>query len=432
VRWTRNLAAATVAVALAAAGCSSSKASHASSSSSATVGAAPTTGAAAGASTTAAPNRGTYTIGLLTDVTGLAASGNKTSEQGVQAGVVLASRDGYTIKYVVGDTTSTPNGALAAAQKLVEQDHVFAVIAVSSLAFSAANYLTSQGVPVVGVAEDGPEWTSASNMFSVIGALHGNLVATTQGQLLKMLGVSSLGSLGYSISPASAEAAKGVAASSKAAGIKVGYVNASFPFGSTDVQPVALAMKAAGVDGATASVDPNTSYALITALRQAGVGLKAFLLPTGYGADTLQAGPGALQAAQNVYFFLAYEPVEMHTPATEQFVADLTAAGISGEPTFAMYNGYVSLGLLTQGLTAAGASPTRAALISALSSIHDFTALGLYGSHHLDVNDRQGIAGGVDNCIWVTKLAGSAFQLVAGADPICGSVVPGVTVSPSS
>jgi branched-chain amino acid transport system substrate-binding protein len=75
-----------------------------------------------------------------------------------------------------------------------------------------------------------------------------------------------------------------------------------------------------------------------------------------------------------VYFPLAYEPIEMHTAATEQFTSDLTAAGVSGELTFAMYNGYVSVGLLVQGLQAAGAR----------------------------------------------------------ADPICGTVVPGVTVSPSS
>ena len=369
---------------------------------------------------------------MLTDFTGLAASGNKTSVQGVQAGTVLASRDGYTIKYVVGDTTSSPAGALSAAQKLVEQDHVFAVIAVSSLTFSAATYLTSKGVPVIGIAEDGPEWTTATNMFSITGALHSNLVATTQGQFLKMEGVTTIGTLGYSISPASAEAAKGVAASARAAGIKIGYVNASFPFGSTNVQPVALAMKSAGVDGATASVDPNTSYALIAALRQAGVDLKVFLLPTGYGADVLQAGPGALETAQNVYFLLAYEPIEMHTPATEQFASDLSAAGIRGEPTFAMYNGYISVGLVVQGLMAAGANPTRAALISALSTIHDFTALGLYGDHKLDINDRAHIASGVDNCTWMTKLSGSTFQLVPGADPICGTVIPGVTVSPSS
>jgi branched-chain amino acid transport system substrate-binding protein len=133
--------------------------------------------------------------------------------------------------------------------------------------------------------------------FSVTGALHTNLVATTQGQFFKMEGVTSLGSLGYSIAPASAEAAKGVGESAKAAGIKVGYVNASFPSGSTNTSPVALAMKSAGVDGATASVDPNTSYALIAALKQVDTSLTAFLLPTGYGGDLIQAGPGALQPA---------------------------------------------------------------------------------------------------------------------------------------
>jgi ABC-type branched-subunit amino acid transport system substrate-binding protein len=431
VRTTRKLAAVAVGTLLVAGACSSSS-KKSSSTATTTAGAAATTAAPSASSTTSAVPKGTYTIGILTDVTGLAASGNKTSVQGVKAGTVLASRDGYTIKYVVGDTTSSPNGALAAAQQLVQQDHVFAVIAISSLAFSAAPFLTSQGIPVVGIAEDGPEWTTASNMFSIVGALHTTLVATTQGQFFKMEGVTNVGTLGYSISPASAESAKSVAESAKAAGLKAGYVNASFPFGGTNVEPVALAMKAAGVDGATASVDPNTSYALIAALKQSGMDLKVFMLPTGYGGDLIQAGPGALQTAQNVYFLLGYEPVEMHTAATQQFTSDLSAAAVSGEPTFAMYNGYVSVGLLDQGLDAAGPNPTRAALINALSGIHDFTALGLYGSHHLDVNDRQNIIGGVDNCVWITKLSGSTFELVPGADPICGTQVPGVTVSPSS
>ena len=413
--------------------CSSSKQS--SSTATTTAGAAATTAAPAAPSTSVA-SKGTYTVGLLTDETGLAASGNKSSVAGVQAGTVLASRDGYTIKYVVGDTTSSPAGALAAAQKLVEQEHVSAVIAISSLAFSAAPFLTAQGIPVVGFAEDGPEWTTSSNMFSITGALHTNLVTTTYGQFFKMEGVTNIGSLGYSISPASAEAAKGAAESAKAVGLKAGYVNASFPFGGTNVQPVALAMKSAGVDGETTATDPNTAYALITALRQLGVNLKVALLPSGYGVDVLQAGPGALQAAQNVYFYLGFEPVEMQTAATKQFVSDLQAAGVSGEaatePAANTYSGYVSIGLLLQGLDAAGPNPTKAALISALSGIHDFTALGLYGSHHLDVNDRQHIASGVDNCAWMAKLTGSTFQLVAGADPICGSLVPGVTVSPSS
>ena len=139
-------------------------------------------------------------------------------------------------------------------------------------------------------------------MFSIFGALNTTKVATTFGLILKDLGVTNLGSLGYGVSPVSSEVAKGNAASAEAAGLKVGYLNANFPFGSTNVGPVAIDMKNGGVDGFTATTDPNTAFALITALKNQGVDLKAAVLATGFGSDLLQAGPGALQAAQNVYF----------------------------------------------------------------------------------------------------------------------------------
>lgn len=372
----------------------------------------------------------TYTIGVLTDLTGPAASGNKTSVDGVKAGTVLASREGYTIKYVVGDTQTSPTGALSAAQKMVARDHVSAVFAMSALTFAASNYLAAHGVPVIGSASDGPEWTTAKNMFSVFGAVHLNKVTTTMGKFFKAQGVTNLAAIGYSVSPSSAESAKAAAESARAAGIKVGYLNAKFPFGSTNVGPEVLALKKAGIDGFVGSVDPNTAFALITGLRQQGVKLKAALLPSGYGGDLTQAGQGALNAAQNVYFSIAYEPVEMQTAATKQLEADLKSAGITGEPTVAQYWGYLSVGLLVQGLKAAGANPTQAALIQALSKIHDFNALGLFGSHKLDINDHDNIVTGADNCLWVTKLEGDSFKLVPNADPVCGTVIPGKTVSP--
>src|SRR5215469_7284719 len=106
----------------------------------------------------------TYTIGVLTDLTGLAASAEKTTPIGVKAGVGLANSEGYHIKYVVADAQSSPTGALAAAQRLVEQDNVFAVIAVSGLTFAASTYLTSHGIPVFGANTDGTEWITSRNM----------------------------------------------------------------------------------------------------------------------------------------------------------------------------------------------------------------------------------------------------------------------------
>jgi branched-chain amino acid transport system substrate-binding protein len=275
----------------------------------------------------------TYTIGVLTDETGVASSAELSTPIGVKAGVGLANSEGYHIHYVVVDAQSSPSGALTAAHELVERDHVFAVIAVSGLTFAAAPYLSSQGVPVIGAATDGTEWVSDRNMFSVFGTQDYTKVTTTDGQIFKLLGVTNIGALGYGIVPSAAESAKGAAASAHAAGITVGYLNANFAFGSTNVAPIVLAMKAKGVDGYTGSVEENTSFAVVEGARQQGLNLKA-LFAVGYGADLYSAGPGAAQAAQGAYFTLSYEPVEMGTPATQRLANALkTYAGVTGDPS---------------------------------------------------------------------------------------------------
>ncbi len=393
--------------------CSSSK--HASSTSSTTTGHSPS-------------NSGTtMTIGVLTDATGLAASGNQTSIIGARAGGVIAAKDGFKLRFIEADTQSSPTGALTAAQKLVDQDHVTAVIAVSALAFGGAGFLTKDGIPVVGAAEDSTEWVTSPNMFGVFGDNNSTKVSTTLGLFFKMEGVTNLGSVGYGISPQSAASAKGTALSAQAEGIKVGYLNANFPFGSTNVQPDALAMKSAGVNGFTAPVDPNTGFAFVSALRQLGVPPKVALLPTGYGGDLTQAGPGALQSGQGVYFYISFEPVEMHTAATEEFQQALKAVGVTSDPTYAEYEGYASVAMLLQALQTTGANPSHSALISALNGIQNFNALGLLGSHPFAPGAHLSVPGSPGNCVYVTKLSGSSFDLVPGADPVCGTPLPNLS-----
>jgi branched-chain amino acid transport system substrate-binding protein len=38
---------------------------------------------------------------------------------------------------------------------------------------------------------------------------------------------------------------------------------------------------------------------------------------------------------------------------------------------------------------------------------------------------------GADGCEWFTLFKGKAFTVVSGADPVCGTIIPGKTVSPS-
>ncbi len=418
----RKLLVAAAVIMTVAAGCSSSSKSSSSSTS--------TAGTSSGSSSSSGNH--TISVGILTDITGPAASGNKTSVQGVQAGAVIAKQDGWTLKTYVGDTQTSPTAALNAAKTLVEQDHVDVILTVSAITFGGAPYLTQQGVPVVGAPEDGPEWLTSKNMFPVYGYLDTTKVSTVYGEFFKMEGVTNVGALGYSISPSSAEAAKGAAVSAENSGLKVGYLNANFPFGSTNVQPVAIAMKNAGVNGFTATVDPNTGFALITALRQVGDPLKVALLPTGYGGDLIQAGPGALQSGQGVYFGTSFEPMEMNTAATQQLKSALAAIGIHTDPTYAEYAGYASVALLLEALKTTGPNPTHSSLITALNGVTGFNAAGLFGDHSFDLGNRTNTATGVGPCLYVTKLSGSTFQLVPGADPICGSEIPGKSVSASS
>jgi branched-chain amino acid transport system substrate-binding protein len=420
IRWKLSLA--VVAAILVGAGCTSSKSTPGA------TGTAPSpTGSTAGAAG-AAP---TITIGVLTDLTGIGASPSVI--KGIEAGVGVAGSEGYKIKYVVGDTQSSPTGALTAAQKLVEEDHVFAVVAISGLTFAAAPFLSAHDVPVVGVADDSTEWIASRNMFSVIGTEDYTKVISTYGEFFKKVGATRIGTLGFSIAPSAKEAAKAAAVSAETAGLSAPYVNPDFPFGSTNVGPVAIAMKNAGVDGFTTAVTPNINYLLLTALKQQGAHLKGALLPTGYGGDLESAGTAAQQAAQGVYFLTGQEPVEMHTQATEQMQSAFQKyTDVIGDPTFSEYWGYESVDGLVTGLKAAGTNPSPQSFIDAMLSIRSYNPGGLYGNQTVGfAMDQRGKAAGVNNCFWITQYVGNTFHLVPGMDPLCGSIIPGKSVSAS-
>jgi branched-chain amino acid transport system substrate-binding protein len=185
-------------------------------------------------------------------------------------------------------------------------------------------------------------------------------------------------------------------------------------------------MKQAGVNGFQGAVETQTVFAIINDLKNAGVTVKS-LMSTGYGGDLVTGGPGAVEAAQGVYFLTSFEPVEMNTSATQQIQSDLkTYAGVSTAPTFAEYQGYVSMDAMVQGLKAAGSNPTQASLINATLGMTAYNGAGLWGTHTLSfaMADR-GKASGIDNCWWIAQFQGTTFHLVSGMDPLCGQQLPG-------
>ncbi|MGX7680812.1 ABC transporter substrate-binding protein [Jatrophihabitans sp. DSM 45814] len=403
------VAAMTVAIGLVATACSSSKSDSGG-------------GSAATGSSSAGQGGGTIKVGVLTDTTGVAASGFQTTEIGIKAYVnsvnAAGGVNGQKIEYVMADSQSTPSGALTAVQKLVQTDKVFAMINVSSDFYGAQAYALKQNLPVIGGSFDGPEWADPknTNLFAAQGVSDTNAVYSNLGQYFKSQGVTSCGSVGYSSSPSAQKAATGALKSCEAAGLKGGYVT-QVAFGSTDVGPIALAMKSAGVDGVYMPVVPNTGFALAGALRQAGVIPKSFLLATGYGSDLL-ASSAAVTAAQGFDFSSSLQPVEMNTPATQVMVKNLAAVGFTQTPTFAIQTAYAAMAGFVHGLKVAGANPSRETYMKALRGVTDFDVDGLMDPIKVNFS----VYSPEKSCSWIVRLQGKKFVPQPNI-PYCGNKI---------
>jgi branched-chain amino acid transport system substrate-binding protein len=366
---------------------------------------------------------GTIKIGVLADLTGSSASGFLTTEKGIKAYVDAVNKaggiNGQQLAYVMGDTTSTPPGALTAAQKLVQTDKVFAIVEDSAFSFGDEAYLLKQGIPEVGGGFDGPIWNNPknTNLFDDAGITNSLDYPVAEGQFFKAQGVTKVASLGYSDAKSSADSVVAFNKSSEVAGLTVAYTN-DVPFGSTDMGAIALKIKASGADGLFYSTVPNTAFAANAALRQIGVTLKVALLPTGYGGDLLESS-AAVAAAEGDFFTTVGLPAEADTPATQKRAADLAAVGVTGPPTFAEAEAYIATSAFVYGLKKAGANPSRDKFSTTLRAVTDFDADGLLAPQKVSfANYRPSTV-----CNYYAQLKGGKFIKVPKS-PYCAGVVP--------
>jgi branched-chain amino acid transport system substrate-binding protein len=366
---------------------------------------------------------GTIKIGVISDYTGAASSSFSTNDKAIDAYVKRVNAaggiNGHKIEYVRGDTASTPTGALTAAQKLVQNDKVFAIVENSSYFYGAEPFLLKQNIPVVGSGIDGPIWSDPknTNLYTATGVSNSSYTQLAFGQFAKSVGVTKCGSIAYAESVSAQQAAKGFVQSCQAAGLQGGYLNLQLPFGTTDVGAIALAIKTSGIDGIYLPLVPSTSFALLGALKAEGVQLKSALLPTGYGGDLLES-KAAVQAAQGYDFQVVGVPAEAGTPAVKQRAADLAAVGVTTPATFAEQEAYLSMAAFAAGLKGAGAKPTRASFMKAMGSITDFDGEGLMAPQK--INFREYVPSRL--CTWFARLDSEKFVIHKDM-PICGGMI---------
>jgi ABC-type branched-subunit amino acid transport system substrate-binding protein len=368
----------------------------------------------------------TQDVGILTSLSGPNATAAAGSIRGAQARFDAYAEAGegcagdVDFSIVEADDTSSPQGALAAAQKLIQQDEVFAMINVSAFFYGASPFLVSQAstVPVFGGAWDGAqEWSAPdNNLFNSCFVPDYETVFTGAGEFLASQGATKVAGIAY-VSPSSQAGLESGFASIEAAGLERGYENNSVQFGSTDVGPLVLGILESGDDAVYTTINFDTSLALVAGLKQSGWD-GVFIAPTGYGADLLGSEP-AVAAGQGVIFSNAFTPVENDTPATQQLSAALQAAGNeSGIPGFYESQGWFGADLLIHGLEEAGCDATQEELISTLQGTDDWDAGGLYPQVV-----RQSTVEYDEQCSYYVQLEGDGFVPLNDGEPICGTAV---------
>jgi branched-chain amino acid transport system substrate-binding protein len=268
----------------------------------------------------------TLKIGILSDVTGSAASSFATAPAAIEARFKAINAaggiNGRKITWVVDDTTSTPAGAETAAKDLVQNKGVFAIAELSSAFYGAAPYLAQAGIPVAGLGLDGPEWSEQpnTNLFSTTGNSSKNGPAYGDGGFYKAIAAHKISYVESNVS-AAIQQGNSVYESIKRDGLQA-CDKTIVPIGSVNFTAFALSFKADGCDAAECACVLSSSLAMATALHQAGLNKVKIIFAAGPTNDIYQ-NPQDEAAAQNAYFPGIVSSSTYSNAASKAFLAEL-------------------------------------------------------------------------------------------------------------
>jgi branched-chain amino acid transport system substrate-binding protein len=381
------------------------------------------------------------------DSTGVTAKAIKVgyiySEGGVAGSTFAHADDGFNARIKAQNAAGGVNGRkidpvlvddsgqqnnLQAAKSLVENDKVFAVVNNSSFAFLSYRYLLENGVPMVGGGYDGNEYGQPGNekLISILGNIapvYGAQYSPGFVQLMKKAGATKVGTVSYGASASSTAAAQNLQKYSvPAAGLDPAYTNTTVEFGTTDVGPLVLAMKNAGVDATYLPLVLSSNLAIIQNAAQNNLQFKMAVLATGYGQSLLDE-PSASTIGPEVVFAQGWAPVELKTAATKKFQADLKKhSGYEGVPDFGVYTGYLTADLLIKGLEAAGKDVTRDGFITATKGLNTWDAAGL-SCQPVDVSAAGFGKQPQTACGYYVKIKDGKFVPFPNKNPIKGKLI---------
>ncbi len=325
------------------------------------------------------------------------------------------------------DDNGDPSKDLAAAQRLVEQDKVFAVVPVNTFAFTAGSYLAQHNVPFFGYGYL-TDFCKTSNQygFGFNGCVFPTAGAPESQQffysLAKVVGVHGQATayIGTN-SPEDIPFRKQFADAANAVGFKFVGLAPSIPQPNTptDWSPYVNAimhLNHGSQPEILYSNAPNASVSggLFSALRAAGY--RGILIDgVSYRANVLQNAQ-TRSAYQGAYIGVAVQPTQYNSPAVQQMKQDIAKVAGNVPVDLDMEVGYATADVFVQILKLAGRNLTTARFLAVAR--HDSVNSGISGPVSFPLGFSVG-----QLCAAIVRVEGSQFVLsqpLTCAPPIHG------------
>jgi branched-chain amino acid transport system substrate-binding protein len=318
------------------------------------------------------------TVGAIGSLTGPLASDFADLVPGVKAYFDMVNAQGgvngrkINLAYDLDDG-GNPSEFSTLARTLVNQDHVFAIVGVSTYFFSPT-YFTSVGIPTYGYNVSG-NWANAPNLYAAGGSyLCYSCGIPTFSYVVHQAKAKSVAIVAYNVS-SSSDACSTAGSMFRKAGIKVAYEDLSAPIDG-NLAPDVQRISSSGANFILSCMDVTGNISMARAIKQYGLHVHQLWL-NGSDQSVLNRYSNLMQG---VYFYLANVPLTAPTqdyPGLKTYLSAMKKY----EPGFVgsalAVQGWENASLFVQGLRAAGSNLTWSHLTQVTNQITDDTGSGL-------------------------------------------------------
>jgi len=261
------------------------------------------------------------------------------------------------------DDQSSPSINVTQARALVDEFHVFAVVAVATPVFTGASFLAANDVPTFGLNVN-PQWSGPPSLFGNTGS-YVNFTApqVAPAFLAEQHHAHAVAVLAYNVAQSRA-GCQGTINGLHRYGIPIAFEDLSIPAPASDLHADVTRMQAAGVDMIVSCMDLGGNVLLSQTMQEAGVSGVTQLWQDGYDESAIHEYTSAMQG---VYFNNPHAPFEVTQldpgvyPGVDQFQAMLKRYAPGTLPSEAALAGWTSADLFVTGMRAEGATSPGAA-----------------------------------------------------------------------